>query len=308
MDLAELRRQLGATRWGWAAGATALTPLGLWARARRWRYLFPPRSDPPGLVPAVMIGYMANNVLPLRAGEVVRVYVVARRWSAAGAGGTGRAFWTALATLIVERVLDSLAVVLMLAVLVLVVPVPAFLQAAALAVLAIDLVGIAVLIALIVAPARCARLIERLSARWPRLQQRVLGAFETFVRGLDGIRAPSHALPILVWSAIVWALPASAAWMMLVAMNLNLPWIAGWTVLAFVALGVSIPSAPGYIGVFHAAAALAVGLFGVAQAAAVGYALVFHASQFLPTVALGWLYLLREQVSLGEATHARPAT
>jgi len=94
---------------------------------------------------------------------------------------------------------------------------------------------------------------------------------------------------------------------MLVAMNLNLPWIAGWTVLAFVALGVSIPSAPGYVGVFHAAAALAVGLFGVAQAAAVGYALVFHASQFLPTVALGWLYLLREQVSLGEATHARPA-
>src|SRR2546430_3519068 len=287
VDLAELRRQLGATRWGWAAGATALTPLGLWARARRWRYLFPPRSDPPGLVPAVMIGYMANNVLPLRAGEVVRVYVVARRWSAAGAGDTGPALSTAPAALIVERVLDSLAVVLMLAVLVPIVPVPAFLQAAALAVLAIDLVGIAVLVALIAAPARCARLIERLSARWPRLQQRVLGVFETFVRGLDGIRAPSHALPILVWSAIVWVLPASAAWMMLAAMNLTLPWIAGWTVLAFVALGISIPSAPGYVGVFHAAAALAVGLFGVAQAAAVGYALVFHASQVLPTVALG---------------------
>src|SRR2546427_412695 len=120
-----------------------------------------------------MIGYMANNVLPLRAGEVVRVYVVARRWSAVGAGGTGHAFWTVLATLIVERVLDSLAVVLMLAVLVLVVPVPAFLQAAALAVLAIDLAGIAVLVALVAAPARCARLIERLSARWPRLRHRL---------------------------------------------------------------------------------------------------------------------------------------
>jgi len=254
-----------------------------------------------------MIGYMANNVLPLRAGEVVRVYVVARRWSAAGAGGTAGVFWTALATLIVERVLDSLAVVLMLAVLVLIVPVPTFLQVAALAVLAIDVAGIAVLVALVAAPARCARLIERLSARWPRVRQRALGIFETFVRGLDGIRAPAHALPILVWTAIVWVIPASAASMMLLAMNLGLPWIAGWAVLAFVGLGISIPSAPGYVGVFHAAAALAVGLFGVAQAAAVGYALVFHASQFLPTVALGWLYLLREQVSLGEATHARPA-
>jgi len=307
VDLAELRRQLGATRWGWAAGATALTPLGLWARARRWRYLFPPRSDPPGLVPAVMIGYMANNVLPLRAGEVVRVYVVARRWSAAGAGVTGRAFWTALATLIVERVLDSLAVVLMLAVLVLIVPVPTFLQVAALAVLAIDVAGIAVLVALVAAPARCARLIERLSARWPRVRQRALGIFETFVRGLDGIRAPAHALPILVWTAIVWVIPASAASMMLLAMNLGLPWIAGWAVLAFVGLGISIPSAPGYVGVFHAAAALAVGLFGVAQAAAVGYALVFHASQILPVIALGWLYLLREQLSLGEAARARPS-
>jgi len=253
-----------------------------------------------------MIGYMANNLLPLRAGEVVRVYVVARRWSAAGADGTGRVFWTALATLIVERVLDSFAVVLMLGALVLVVPVPAFLQVGALAVLAIDLVGIAVLIALIGAPARCARLIERISARWPRLRQRALGVFETFVRGLDGIRAPSHALPILAWTVIVWIIPALAAWTMLVAMNLDVPWVAGWTVLAFVALGISIPSAPGYVGVFHAAAALAVGLFGVAQTAAVGYALVFHASQVLPTVALGWLYLLREQVSLGEATHARP--
>src|SRR5207245_2448895 len=185
VDLAELGRQLRATRWGWAALATAFAPLGLWARARRWRYLFPPGSVPPGLVPAVMIGYMANNVLPLRAGEVVRVYVVARRWSAVGAGGTGHAFWTVLATLIVHR-------------------------------------------------------------------------------GLDGIRAPSHALPILVWTAILWVIPAAAASMMLTAMNLSLPWIAGWAVLAFVGLGISIPSAPGYVGVFHAAAALAVGLFGVA--------------------------------------------
>ncbi|PYM67859.1 MAG: hypothetical protein DME11_02610 [Candidatus Rokuibacteriota bacterium] len=89
-------------------------------------------------------------------------------------------------------------------------------------------------------------------------------------------------------------------------MNLGLPWIAGWAVLAFVGLGISIPSAPGYVGVFHAAATLAVGLFGVAQAAAVGYALVFHASQILPVIALGWLYLLREQLSLGEAARARP--
>ncbi len=307
MDLAELGRQLRSAHWGWAAVSTALSPLALWARARRWHYLFPPRSDPPRLLPAIMIGYMANNVLPLRAGEVVRVYVVARRWTPAAAGAArAHPFWTTLATLVVERVLDSLVVVLILAVLVLVIPVPAFLEVAALVVLAIDLAGIAVLIALVAAPARCAGLIERLLVRWPRLRPRALGIFETFVIGLDGIRAPAHIVPLLAWTVLVWLTPAFAAWTMLLALGLHLPFVAAWAVLAFVGLGVSIPSAPGYVGVFHAAAALALGLFGVSQSASVGYALLFHAAQIVPITLIGWLYLLREQMRLGEATHARP--
>jgi len=134
-----------------------------------------------------------------------------------------------------------------------------------------------------------------------RLQHRALHVLETFVHGLDGIRAPAHAAPLLFWTIAVWLLAALAAWTMLFALDLRLPFTAGWAVLAFVGLGVSIPSAPGYVGVFHAAATLAVGLFGVAQSTGVGYALLFHASQMLPVTLLGWLYLLREQVSLSEA-------
>ena len=275
-------------------------------RGRRWWYLFPPGSEPPGLTPAMMVGYMANNVLPLRAGEVVRIYVVARRWRPSHEEGRIHPFWTTLATLVVERVLDSLVVVLILAVLVLVIPVPRFLEVAALVVLAIDLAGIAVLVALVAAPDACARLVVRVTGRWPRLQRRMLSVFQTFVHGLDGIRAPSHVVPLIGWTAVVWLVPALAAWTMLLAMDLRLPLIASWAVLAFVGLGISIPSAPGYVGVFHAAVVLAVGLFGVPQPAAVGYALLFHASQILPVTLLGWLYLVREHVSLGEAAHARP--
>jgi hypothetical protein len=283
-----------------------MAPLQIWVRGRRWWYLFPPSSNPPPLTPAMMIGYMANNVLPLRAGEVVRIYLVARRWSAIGAAERIHPFWTTLATLVVERVLDSLVVVLILAILVLVVPVPRFLEVAALVVLVIDLAGIAVLVALAKAPDGCVRLVARLVGRWPGLQRRVLNIFQTFVHGLDGIRASSHAAPLVAWTAVVWLVPALAAWTMLLALDLRLPFIAAWVVLAFVSLGVSIPSAPGYVGVFHAAAVLAVGLFGVSHSAGVGYALLFHASQILPITLLGWLYLLREHVSLAEATRARP--
>ena len=99
VDLPELARQLAATQWWWVVPAVAVGPLGIWARAIRWRYLFPPGSKPPGLLAANMIGYMVNNVLPLRAGELVRVYVAARRLGPGAADGTlGGRLWLAGAT------------------------------------------------------------------------------------------------------------------------------------------------------------------------------------------------------------------
>lgn len=296
LDLRQLAAQLGRTEWQWAVLGGLLGLLGLWARARRWSYLFPPRSSPPALVPAMAIGYMANNVLPLRAGEIVRVYVVARRW--------GHGFWTVLATLVVERVLDSLALVLILAVLVLIIPVPAFLQWAAAVLLAIDLIGVALLAALALRPAACWAILARLVRRIPRLQAPAHRVFQTFGRGLEGIRTPRHVLPLAAWTVVVWLFPALAAWATLHAMGFALPASAPWTVMAFVGLGISIPSAPGYVGVFHAAAALAVGLFGVPDAPAIGFALVYHASQYVPVTLAGWLFLVREHVSLAEASHA----
>jgi uncharacterized protein (TIRG00374 family) len=298
VDRRQLVEQLVTTDWRWLLLSASLGPVGLLARAWRWRYLFPPRSDPPGLVAAMMIGYMINNVLPLRAGEVVRVYVVARRW--------GGHFWTTAATLIVERVLDSLCIVLILGVLVFLVPVPPLIQWAALIMLAVDVVGISVLVAIVMAPTRCRRVIAALTRRWPALEARVMRAFDTFLHGLDGIRTRAHTLPLVVWTVVIWLIPAAAAWTCLLAVHLHLPWLAGWVVLAFVGLGVSIPSAPGYIGVFHAAAVLATGIFDVPETAGLGYGILFHAGQFVPVTVLGWLALIREHLSLGEATRVRP--
>ena len=294
VDVRELGAQLARTRWEWVVLGSALGPVGVWARGRRWWYLFPPRSEPPGLVPATMIGFMVNNVLPLRAGEFVRVYVVARRW--------GHGFWTALATLIVERVLDSLVIVFIMIVLVLRIPVPRPLEIGAAILLAADLIAVCALCVLALAPDRTRVLIERLTRRWPALQNRTVGILGTFGRGLEGVRTPAHLFPLAVWTAIIWALPVFITWTMFRALDLDLPWIAAWVVLAFVALGVAIPSAPGYVGVFHAAATIALTMFGVPATAAFGYALLFHATQILPVTAVGWIYLFREHLTLSDAT------
>jgi hypothetical protein len=293
VDLREVWQQLRQTHWGWTLAGTALAPLGLWVRARRWRYLFPPRSEPPAIVSAMMIGYMVNNILPLRAGELVRVYVVARRW--------GRGFWTTLATL----VLDSLVLILILGLLILMIPVPAVLRWAAGTLLVVDVLAVTALGLLAAAPEACERVFRRLTWRWPGLADRGARVFQRFVDGLAGIRTPAHLLPLVLWTVLVWLAPALAAWVTFQAMHLDLPGIAAWTVLAFVGIGISIPSAPGYVGVFHYAVVLALDVFGVPRPAALGYAVVFHASQMLAITASGWVCLLHEHLSLGEATRAR---
>jgi uncharacterized protein (TIRG00374 family) len=297
VDLRELGAQLARTRWGWTALGVVLGPLGLWVRARRWRYLFPPRSNPPGLVPAIMIGYMVNNILPLRAGEVVRVYVVARRW--------GHGFWTVFATLVVERVLDSLAIILVLAILVFLVPVPPIFRWTAVTLLGIDVAAVTALALVAAAPTACARLLRRLVRPWPGLGARVTGGFDRFASGLDGIRTLAHTPPLVMWTVAVWVMPALATWTIIRALDIDAPLLAGWAVLAFVGLGVSIPAAPGYVGVFHYAAVLALGMFDVPRSASVGYAILLHAVQVIPITLVGWLFLLREHMTLGEATHVR---
>jgi uncharacterized protein (TIRG00374 family) len=277
---------------------------GIWARARRWRWLFPPGPEPPGIVPVTMIGYMANNVLPLRAGEVVRIYLLARRMRASGGMSVAESLGLVTATVVVERVLDSLSIVLMLCVLVLTIPVPRVVEWAAGVLFAIDVVGVAALVAIARAPGTCRRLLLRLIGRWPVAARTVLSMFETGLRGLDGIRTPSQLPRLAVWTAIVWLLPATAAWAMLRAVHLDLPFGAGVTVLAFVGVGISVPSAPGYVGVFHAAATAALDVFGVSRSAGLAYALLYHASVIVPITLAGWLYLLREDVSLAEARRA----
>ncbi len=299
VDRHELGAVLARARWEWVLLSAGLAPAALWARAHRWRYLFPPAAAPRGLLAATMIGYMANNVLPLRAGELVRVYVVARR--------RGGGFWMILATLVVERVLDSLVIVSILGSLVLLLPVPVVFRSTAIVLLAFDAVATAIFVALAAAPGPFRTLVARLLRRWPALERRAQAALAMFAQGLGGIRTLRHAVPLTVWTVVVWAFSAAAAWTMLRAFNLELPWLAGWTVLAFVGLGVSLPSAPGYIGVFHYAAALAVGLFGVPTSAAAAFAIVFHVGQTVPVTLIGWLYLLREHVSLGEAARVSVA-
>jgi uncharacterized protein (TIRG00374 family) len=295
-DLRAVGARLLDTHWGFLAASIALNLGSLWARTRRWSYLFPPGPPPASLFNAVMIGYMANNLLPLRAGEVVRAYVVIRR---------GQRFWTTVTTMVVERVLDGLAIGLILASLFLLIPIPRELEWAALAFLSVDLALIAFLGAFALAPARCKGLARVLTGGRPALAARADRLLDTFDAGLAGVRAPRHVAPLLGWSCLIWLALVASIWTGFQAARLDLPVVAAWTTLGFLGLGVSLPSSPGFVGVIQAAVVTALRLFGVPYDDALSFSLLFHASQFVPVTVWGLVLLFVEHVSLAEAVRTQ---
>ena len=292
VDLRAVGARLADTRWGWLTVSVALNLASLWARAVRWRYLFPQRARPTHLFNAVMIGYMGNNLLPLRAGEVLRVYVVTRR---------GQRFWTTVTTLVVERALDGLAVGIVLAFVFFQIPTPREVAWASEVFVALVLAMMVVLVAIAAAPLPCRILIRSLTYRWPGIERRLLVVFDTMSDGLQGMRRPSQLLPTALWSVAIWVVIVLSVWTGFRAASLELPMTAALCVIAFIGLGVSLPSSPGFIGVIQAATVLALSFFGVGKADALGFSLLLHAAQFLPVTLWGLLLLVVEHVSLTEA-------
>ncbi|HXJ77749.1 MAG TPA: lysylphosphatidylglycerol synthase transmembrane domain-containing protein [Candidatus Methylomirabilis sp.] len=298
VDLHEVVSRLASTNW-WFLSVSILLNLGsLWIRAWRWYYLFPPGSHPSHLFNALMIGYLGNNVLPLRAGEVVRAYVASRR---------GQRFWTVLATIVVERALDGLAVGVIVAILVLTIPLPQQLHWPAGIFLALDFGAMITLAVLAVAPGWCSNVIHAFFHRWSWGERRAMDVLGTMSEGLRGVRAAHHFVPITLSTILIWMLFALSVWTGLRAAHLDLPLAASWTVLAFLGLGVSLPSSPGYLGVVQAATVLALALFSVPRTEALSFSLLIHASQFLPVTIYGLVLLLVEHVSLSEATRTTGA-
>jgi hypothetical protein len=295
VDLAVIAARLRETLWTFLALSIALSFASLWARAWRWAYLFPPGPRPSHLFRALLIGYMGNNLLPLRAGEVVRIYVASRH---------GPRFWTTLATVVVERALDGLALGLIIAGLLLLVPVPVEMRWSIAIFLALDLAAILVLALIAVAPGICRVLIEAIFHRVGWLERRLLALLGTMTEGLRGVRAPHHAIPLALSSLAIWLTLALSVWTAMHAAQLDLPLVASWVVLAFLGLGVSLPSSPGFVGVIQAATVLALALFAVPRAEALSFSLLFHASQFFPVTAVGLVCLLLEHVSLADAARA----
>jgi uncharacterized protein (TIRG00374 family) len=281
---------------------TALTYV---LRALRWQYLLAP-IGPTRFVNAfrsTVIGFAASFLLPARAGEVIRPYLLARKERLSATA--------AFATIIVERLLDVVTVLLLFVVFVFTMDGddvsgdPSALarvklggQVAALA----SLAGLALLFSLSRHPERIGRWALRVERILPRRLALVVAGFvESFAQGLAVMRQPVRLLVALAWSFPIWLSIAAGIWLTSLAFHITFPFAGTFLVTMLLVVGVAVPT-PGAIGGFHAFYQLAVqAFFGAPDDRAVGAAIVLHAISFVPVTILGIVFMAREGLTLGRA-------
>lgn len=275
------------------APALLLLVLINWTRAYRWRLLFYPDTHIPlsRVFWFVNIGYFFNNVLPAKAGELVRGYLAGRLIS----GGVGQA----LSTLLIERLLDVLTVVVLLVMLIPFVGLPVWATRGGLLFGAGAIGGTAVLIVLSRFGDRGVDWAMRFVARIPLIghpKSRTL--LRNLLRGFEVLTMGKLLPGVLVGSALIWFGYALFNYTIVAAFRMtHLPFSAAALVLCATGFSMVLPSSPGAMGVFEWAAVQALAVYGVGQSSAFGYALGLHAFTNITLILFGLVGLMKEGLS-----------
>jgi glycosyltransferase 2 family protein len=269
-------------------------------RAWRWRYLLEPvklvATLP--LFSAVSIGFMANMLLPAHAGEVVRAYIIGRRAHVNTMASFG--------TIVVERVMDFVAILLVLVFVLSTVHFPTDMAAVArhlrIGGYIAALCGSAVIGGLWLLHARTAQTMRLLRlclaflpARWLDHLDAMLS---TFAAGLQTLQKGHHLLPVLGLSLFLWLVVGLSNMLVLHAFDLHFPLYAIGLILVLQTFGAVVPSGPGFIGTYHATVIAALAIFSVPRELALSVALVMHAAFFFPFILVGLVFLWKESLSL----------
>jgi len=293
--------------------AAAVTGV-FWIRAWRWRTILRPIRDTPfrSRFSSVTIGFMGNNLLPARIGEFMRAYALSRQEPVPVVAS--------FASLVIERLFDGVLVVALLFVAMALPGFPSFDAAESIPVMGIDggirlatlargaativFIGILVLIALVLMPRQAVRVLEQVVRILPlSLRRPIIDALEAFLSGVSVLRDPVLLLQTSAWSVFLWVFNAVGCWIAFKAFGFDLPFVAAIFFQSAIALAVSVPSGPGFIGVYHAMATFVLSrLFDETAVNAQAFAVGFHLAGFIPVTLIGLWYAWRLGLSMREVT------
>jgi uncharacterized membrane protein YbhN (UPF0104 family) len=322
VDLNAVRSALvEANYWILAASVVPLVVF-LVMRAFRWRLLFYPRQGlhVVNLFAVINIGYLLSNIFPARLGDVGRAYLIGDTEDVSRA--------SAFSTVVAERVLDALCAVGGFFIVVPFARLPEWMVRSGFVVGVLALVAVVAFVVLVRRRDWTLRLLERIlrALHWPEretmarfwsdLAEKTRLRFfaglpwadrpalvkmaGSLIDGLSGITTLRLGPPLLLWSVAIWAVISGFYWLVLLAFDANAPFVAGLAVASVTALGMTIPSSPGYIGVFEVLTRETMVIFGMVPETALSYALVAHAIVYIVYTFLGLVSMAQQNVTYSE--------
>lgn len=294
-DLQTLVEVFRTANYWFLLPALALYFLGVFMRAIRWHFLL--RSIKPirisHLFQVTVIGYMVNDLLPFRIGELARAYILGETEQISKA--------STLVTIVLERVFDGVTMLLFIGVASFFLPLPDWIRTL---LLVGSLLFAIVIVVLTMAAGLRDRfdpvihtLLKRLPEKW---SGRGVNLVHSFFHGLSVLRNPTDALLALVFSILAWICEAGMYAVLAIGFGITVPFAVFVLATAVANLVTIVPSTPGYIGVFDAPVRYILELFGVNVNVAASYVLLLHAALIIPVVILGLVFTWRMGLSLGQ--------
>ncbi len=336
VELTEVMYSVRHVNYLWVIPNAVSVVLMMVIRAERWRHILKPirKYEMKQLFPPVMIGFMANNVLPIRLGEVVRAYSLGAK--------TGESKSSIFATVVIERIFDSLSLMVLFWLVILFIPLPDIVRKLGIATLILNLVLIAFLIILKKKGKSLVGWITGHAQFLPSgLAEKIDHIFRKFAEGLNIVEKYKSLGFIAAWSLFLWVATGLSNYFVFMAFGFYPDIAASFILLLLVAAGVMLPSAPGFVGVFQAAVIGAfallnnlnmigyqltlekiqmmsltvpafleapipafgsycgtLGLFGISKGEALSFSIILWLCQYIPVTLIGLYYLKRQHLSL----------
>ena len=292
VDLSESLRVLGSLDPRWlVAGMLVYVLIAMPIRALRWRLILREQkllSLKEVLVP-IFVGYMVNNLLPARIGELYRAHFLSRRARMSRSG--------AVASIVVERTFDGLMLVVMILLLFFLFPQAQFLSDAALAMALVFLALAAGIVIYGFATARMNRAIARVLGLLPqKLQQSVNLRLEFFLKGIRGVSTTGRYLTVSLYTVCAWFFEACAIALVLGSFRISLTLSGFVLVYALSGLATTLPSGPGYVGPYQYAFVLSLGASGISEETALAVSLATQLALFGSVTVIGLALLWRDQL------------
>ncbi len=272
VDIGDALATLPDANWAWVLPGLALFTISKAVHTYRWRIFLGKHRDVPytGLLGIFLVHNMANSVLLLRAGDVLRIQTTSQRYN------IPRSELTAV-VIVVETLLDGLAFVVLVALAFTLGTIPSVLRGTFWGMAGLALIGVTlgVLTARLV---KVDTLSRHIPFRWLSSEARgsVLTLLRQFQDGMRTLRDPGLAVPAIAASLVGWLLEAGAYWMFGNAFGLGLSWSAYLLIMMTANFAVSIPITPSGIGPYEVATQALVVALGAGSAAATGFAIGIH--------------------------------